>query len=569
MEEGMINSDDSLENEFELIVSQRENRAVGDPPTVSMVGSLYRNPNLDQMDNSYGVSINEILPPPLLSKEDWPVGQRFQVGGSSCEGIGDWWKKKNVGSDVGYSSSLFSMQPGLGIQKDAESEPVEMRRARNNSAEWEGLAQPKSSSNRIFALQARMHLYQILIPRVQLMNTKHHHVRILFTPVVGSSVSSPGLPPRLSFHHRLSDDSREDNVGPVNFHRRVASSADLNSNQNMFDFSNLKGPRNQVNTFSGMDLSRPIGRIPPRYTVANNHLASASTINTAEKGPFLRSCNFPPPVMDSQHGSYIVSHGQEDMRVLHKVYQEALLAQHNQQYGSPHFGRSGSLYHIYGNPTYGHGMRYHENMVEKYRPLSQQERRIQFAPALKNSVDEISFDRRYVSSLLDELKNNKSFELSNVVDHVTEFSLAQDQYGNYVVQHVLQHGKPHERSSIISKLSGQIVKMSLQKFSSNVVEKCLTYGSPSERQLLVKEMLGSTDENEPLQAMMEDHFGNYVVQKVLETCENQNREFFLSRIKIRLAALKRYTFGKHIVSRVEKLITSGERHVASSTSSRS
>jgi len=41
--------------------------------------------------------------------------------------------------------------------------------------------------------------------------------------------------------------------------------------------------------------------------------------------------------------------------------------------------------------------------------------------------------------------------------------------------------------------------MSQQKFASNVVEKCLTFGGPLERQLLVHEMLGSTDENEPLQ----------------------------------------------------------------------
>jgi pumilio RNA-binding family len=41
--------------------------------------------------------------------------------------------------------------------------------------------------------------------------------------------------------------------------------------------------------------------------------------------------------------------------------------------------------------------------------------------------------------------------------------------------------------------------MSQQKFASNVVEKCLTFGGPDERQLLVNEMLGSTDENEPLQ----------------------------------------------------------------------
>lgn len=66
-------------------------------------------------------------------------------------------------------------------------------------------------------------------------------------------------------------------------------------------------------------------------------------------------------------------------------------------------------------------------------------------------------------------------------------------------QHVLEHGKPHERSAIIKELAGKIVQMSQQKFASNVVEKCLTFGGPTERQLLVNEMLGSTDENEPLQ----------------------------------------------------------------------
>ncbi|XP_058204597.1 pumilio homolog 4 isoform X2 [Rhododendron vialii] len=144
--------------------------------------------------------------------------------------------------------------------------------------------------------------------------------------------------------------------------------------------------------------------------------------------------------------------------------------------------------------------------------------------------------------------------------------LAQDQYGNYVIQHVLQHGKPHERSAIISKLAGQIVKMSQQKFASNVVEKCLTFGGPAERQLLVNEMLGSSDENAPLQAMMKDPFGNYVVQKVLETCDDQSRELLLSRIKVHLNTLKKYTYGKHIVSRVEKLITTGERCSGSTSS---
>lgn len=69
-------------------------------------------------------------------------------------------------------------------------------------------------------------------------------------------------------------------------------------------------------------------------------------------------------------------------------------------------------------------------------------------------------------------------------------------------QHVLGNGKPHERSAIITQLAGQIVQMSQQKFASNVVEKCLAYGGPAERQILVNEMLGTTDENEPLQVFV-------------------------------------------------------------------
>uniref|UniRef100_A0A0D9ZTA4 PUM-HD domain-containing protein n=1 Tax=Oryza glumipatula TaxID=40148 RepID=A0A0D9ZTA4_9ORYZ len=139
--------------------------------------------------------------------------------------------------------------------------------------------------------------------------------------------------------------------------------------------------------------------------------------------------------------------------------------------------------------------------------------------------------------------------------------LAQDQYGNYVVQHVLEHGKPHERSAIIEKLIGQIVQMSQQKFASNVIEKCLAFGNPVERQILIGEMLGSTNESEHLEVMMKDQFANYVVQKVLETCDDQQREAILTRIKAHLNTLKKYTYGKHIVARVEKLVAAGEKRL--------
>lgn len=81
-------------------------------------------------------------------------------------------------------------------------------------------------------------------------------------------------------------------------------------------------------------------------------------------------------------------------------------------------------------------------------------------------------------------------------------------------QHVLERGKPHERSQILHSLSGQIVQMSQHKFASNVVEKCFEYGNTEERDYLIKEIVGQTEGNDnllvcwkPLDFLREDIVG--------------------------------------------------------------
>nr|CAD1843802.1 unnamed protein product [Ananas comosus var. bracteatus] len=168
---------------------------------------------------------------------------------------------------------------------------------------------------------------------------------------------------------------------------------------------------------------------------------------------------------------------------------------------------------------------------------------------------------RVIQRILEHCVDQKT--LSIVMDDIMQSlsTLSYDQYGNYVVQHVLLYGKPEQRSAIIHKLRGQIVEMSLEKFASNVVEKCLIYGSPEDRQLQINEIMGSSGENENLQIMMKDQFANYVIQTVLETCDDETRKLILSRIRAHLAVLKNYTYGKHIVARVEKLIVAGEKRM--------
>lgn len=53
--------------------------------------------------------------------------------------------------------------------------------------------------------------------------------------------------------------------------------------------------------------------------------------------------------------------------------------------------------------------------------------------------------------------------------------------------------------------------------------------------------------------MMKDQFGNYVIQKILDSCTDKQREILVNRIKVHLQSLKKYTYGKHIVARVEQL----------------
>ncbi len=59
---------------------------------------------------------------------------------------------------------------------------------------------------------------------------------------------------------------------------------------------------------------------------------------------------------------------------------------------------------------------------------------------------------------------------------------------------------------------------------------------------------------------MKDQYANYVVQKVLEVCSEAQREAMLSRVRAQLHALKCLPYAKHIVGRVEKLLSTGTRY---------
>jgi len=137
--------------------------------------------------------------------------------------------------------------------------------------------------------------------------------------------------------------------------------------------------------------------------------------------------------------------------------------------------------------------------------------------------------------------------------HQNTEQLVQDQYGNYVIQHVLEHGRPEHKSKIVAHVRGKVLTLSQHKFASNVVEKCITHATRAERAVLIEEVCSYSDgPNSSLQTMMKDQFANYVVQKMIDVAEPAQRKILMHKIRPHVNTLRKYTYGKHILAKLEK-----------------
>lgn len=141
--------------------------------------------------------------------------------------------------------------------------------------------------------------------------------------------------------------------------------------------------------------------------------------------------------------------------------------------------------------------------------------------------------------------------------HQCASMLITDQYGNYVTQHVIQHGKPEDRAKIIKIVTGQLLTLSKHKFASNVVEKSIQFGTEEQRKAIVAQLTAiHSDGASPLQLMMKDQYGNYVIQKLFAQLKGAERDAFVEDMKPQLLQLKKYNYGKQIAA-IEKLIFTG------------
>lgn len=52
--------------------------------------------------------------------------------------------------------------------------------------------------------------------------------------------------------------------------------------------------------------------------------------------------------------------------------------------------------------------------------------------------------------------------------------------------------------------------------------------------------------------MMKDQYANYVVQKMIDVSEPTQRKILMHKIRPHMNSLRKYTYGKHIIAKLEK-----------------
>ncbi|XP_013659058.2 pumilio homolog 11 [Brassica napus] len=145
------------------------------------------------------------------------------------------------------------------------------------------------------------------------------------------------------------------------------------------------------------------------------------------------------------------------------------------------------------------------------------------------------------------VKYSVGAERENLIAEIARNSLhlAQDPFGNYVVQYIIEQNLGGV--NVMFELKGNYVRLATQKFSSHVVEKCLIH-YPVSRSQIVRELVSVPN----FERLLQDPFANYVIQSALSKAKGYVRASLVDKVR---------TFGNLKMNPYCKRIFSKSRHL--------
>ncbi|XXG42641.1 hypothetical protein AAC387_Pa01g2868 [Persea americana] len=168
-----------------------------------------------------------------------------------------------------------------------------------------------------------------------------------------------------------------------------------------------------------------------------------------------------------------------------------------------------------------------------------------FEAATAHCVD-LATDRHGCCVLQKCLQHSGGEQKHRLMSEITSNALllSQDPFGNYVVQYIIDQGIPWATDNVLDQLEGNYGYLSMQKYSSNVVEKCLKFSGDEQRARIIRELI----DNSQLGQILQDPYGNYVVQSALAESKGAIHAAFVEAIRPHVPALRSSPYGKKVLS---------------------
>ena len=147
-------------------------------------------------------------------------------------------------------------------------------------------------------------------------------------------------------------------------------------------------------------------------------------------------------------------------------------------------------------------------------------------PRISSEANGLHVTKKFLSlTLKPEYNNFQKFVIDIIAKNVIE--MAQNPYGNYTIQIVLDSYNSETITEIIHGIIGKVLKLSVTKYSSNVIEKCMEKAEGDLKEKIINEFV-NTDH---ILELMINKYGTYVIQKALTLASSNMKEELLIKLQ--------------------------------------
>ena len=171
------------------------------------------------------------------------------------------------------------------------------------------------------------------------------------------------------------------------------------------------------------------------------------------------------------------------------------------------------------------------HVLQKFISCTKDEERKELNQNLINLIDILIINPFGVCVLIQLVKHSKdkniAKKLANYITNGDPLSFIQHPYANYAVQSLISNTDLAYCDAIIDTIVQNYLSLSMQKFSSNVVENCIKYGKEN----TVKKIFKNIVEQEKLESLLNNNYGNFVLEKLIARLNKEEKMIFIKKIE--------------------------------------